>query len=145
METAIGVFASRERAEETLKELLDKRVPQDAIVFLTRSESEATTLEKSLGALIGGFVGGSAGMTAGVLAATLFSIPGVGQVFALGVGATAALGLAGVAVGKAFSAKPNQSLESATMDTLQPTPDQKSPEDLAFLGEVLNQGRSLIL
>jgi anti-anti-sigma factor len=144
METAIGVFASRERAEETLKELLDKRVPQGAIVFLTRSKSEAMTLEKSLGALIGGFVGGSAGMTAGVLAATLFSIPGVGQVFALGVGATAALGLAGVAVGKAFSATPNLSLEKA-MDTPQPTPNEKSPEELTFLGEVLKQGRSLIL
>jgi hypothetical protein len=31
METLIGVFASRERAEETLKELRDKRVPQEAV------------------------------------------------------------------------------------------------------------------
>ena len=44
METVIGVFASRERAEETVKELLEKSVPQDAIVFLTRSESEAMYL-----------------------------------------------------------------------------------------------------
>jgi len=144
METVMGVFASRERAEETAKELLDKRVPQDAILFLTRSESEAMTLRKSLGAFVGGLVGGSAGVTAGVMAATLFSIPGIGQVFALGVGATAALGLAGVAVGKALSSTPNLSLEQA-MDTPQPTPDQKSFEDLAFLGEVLKEGRSLIL
>jgi len=144
METVMGVFASRERAEETVKELLNKGVPQDAIVFLTRSESEAMTLGKSLGAFIGGFVGGSAGLTAGVVAATLFSIPGIGQVFALGVGATAALGLAGVAVGKALSARPNLSLEKS-MDTPQPTPDPKSLEDLAFLGEVLHEGRSVIL
>jgi len=144
METAMGVFASRERAEETVTELLARRVPRDAIVFLTRSESEAMTLGRSLGACIGGFVGGSAGVTAGMVAATLFSIPGIGQVFALGVGATAALGLAGVAVGKALSATPNLSLESA-MDTPQPTPDEKSPEDLTFLGEVLKEGRSLIL
>jgi len=144
METVMGVFASRERAEETVKELLSRRVPQDAIVFLTRSESEAMTLGKSLGACIGGVVGGSAGVTAGVVAATLFAIPGIGQVFALGVGATAALGLAGIAVGKALSATPNLSLESA-MHTPQPTPDEKSLEDLAFLGEVLNEGRSLIL
>jgi len=99
METVIGVFASRERAEETVKELLEKSVPQDAIVFLTRSESEAMYLGKTLGAFVGGFVGGGVGVTAGVVATTLFSIPGIGQVFALGVGATAALGLAGVAVG----------------------------------------------
>jgi anti-sigma B factor antagonist len=144
METVIGVFASRERAEETVKELLEKRVPQDAIVFLTRSESEAMTLGKSLGAFAGGFVGGAAGVTAGVVAATLFAIPGIGQVFALGVGATAVLGLAGSAVGKALSAKPNLSIETA-MDTPQPTPDEKSSEDLAFLGNVLKEGRSLIV
>ena len=99
METVIGVFASRERAEETVKELLERDVPQDAIVFLTRSESEAMYLGKTLGAFVGGFVGGGVGVTAGVVAATLFSIPGIGQVFALGVGATAALGLAGKALG----------------------------------------------
>ena len=31
METLIGVFASRERAEETIKELLDKHVPQEVV------------------------------------------------------------------------------------------------------------------
>jgi anti-sigma B factor antagonist len=144
METVLGVFASRERAEETAKELLDKHVPQEAIVFLTRSESEAMYLGKTLGAFIGGFVGGGVGVSAGVVAATLFSIPGIGQVFALGVGATAALGLAGVAVGKALAATPNLSLERA-METPQPTPDEKSSEELLFLGEVLKGGRSLIL
>jgi anti-sigma B factor antagonist len=144
METIIGVFASRDRAEETVKELLDKRVPQDAIVFLTRSESEAMTLGKTLGAFAGGFVGGAAGLTAGVVAATLFAIPGIGQVFALGVGAAAALGLAGAEVGKSLSAIPNLSLETA-LETPQPTPAEKSSEDLAFLAEVLKAGRSLIL
>ncbi len=144
METVMGVFVSRERAEETVKELLSKGVSQESIVFLTRSKSEAMTLRKSLGAFVGGFVGGSAGVTAGVAAATLFSIPGIGQVFALGVGATAALGLAGAAVGKALSATPNLSLENA-MDIPQPTPHEKSREDLAILGEVLKEGRSLIL
>jgi len=101
-------------------------------------------LGKTLGAFIGGFVGGGVGVSAGVVAATLFSIPGIGQVFALGVGATAALGLAGVAVGKALAATPNLSLERA-METPQPTPDEKSSEELLFLGEVLKGGRSLIL
>lgn len=144
METVIGVFASRERAEESVKELLDKHVPQDTIIFLTRSECEAMTLGKSLGAYAGGLVGGAAGLMSGMVAATLFSIPGIGQVFALGIGATAALGLAGSEVGKMLSAKPNLSLETA-METPQPTPGEKACEDLTFFAEVLQEGRSLIV
>jgi anti-sigma B factor antagonist len=144
METVIGVFALREHAEECVKELLGKHVPQDTIIFLTRSESEAMTLGKSLGAYAGGLVGGAAGLMSGVAAATLFSIPGIGQVFALGIGATAALGLAGSEVGKMLSAKPNLSLETA-METPQPTPGEKACDDLTFFAEVLQEGRSLIV
>jgi anti-sigma B factor antagonist len=127
-----------------VKELLGKRVPQDTIIFLTRSESEAMTLGKSLGAYAGGLVGGAAGLISGVAAATMFSIPGIGQVFALGIGATAALGLAGSEVGKMLSAKPNLSLEMA-METPQPTPGEKACDDLTFFAEVLQEGRSLIV
>jgi anti-sigma B factor antagonist len=144
METVIGVFASRERAEETVKQLIDQHVPQDTIIFLTRSESEAMTLGKSLGAYAGGLVGGAAGLISGVAAATMFSIPGIGQVFALGIGAAAALGLAGSEVGQMLSAKPNLSLEAA-METPQPTPGEKACEDLTFFAEVLQEGRSLIV
>jgi anti-sigma B factor antagonist len=144
METVIGVFASRERAEESVKELLARHVPQDTIIFLTRSESEAMTLGKSLGAYAGGLVGGAAGLMSGLVAATMFSIPGIGQVFALGISATAALGLAGSEVGKMLSAKPNLSLEMA-METPQPTPGEKACEDLTFFAEVLQEGRSLIV
>ncbi len=144
METVIGVFASRERAEEAVKELLDKHVPQDTIIFLTRSESEAMTLGRSLGAYAGGLVGGATGVISGVAVATMFSIPGIGQVFALGIGAAAALGLAGSEVGKMLSAKPNLSLETA-METPQPTPGEKACEDLTFFAEVLQEGRSLIV
>ena len=55
-------------------------VRQDAIVCLTRSESEAVYPGKTLGAFIGGFVGGEVCVSAGVVAATLFSIPGIAQV-----------------------------------------------------------------
>src|SRR5229473_6396023 len=94
METAIGVFASRDNAEEAVRELRERSVPEDSIVFLTRSENEAKTVAKEVGAFVGGFVGGAAGMTTGVVAATLL-LPGVGTVFALGFGAAALLGLAG--------------------------------------------------
>ena len=64
METAIGVFSSRERAEEAVQELLGSRVPEESIVFLTRSEPEAATTGKQSGATVGGFMGVATGMSA---------------------------------------------------------------------------------
>jgi hypothetical protein len=60
VETAIGVFASRDRAEEAVKELRQHGVPEQSIVFLTRSENEAKTIAKEFGTTLGGFVGGAA-------------------------------------------------------------------------------------
>ena len=85
METAIGVFSSRERAAEAVRELLNGRVPQESIVFLTRSETEARIVGTELGSTVGGFMGVGTGMSAGVAAATLLAVPGIGQVFALGL------------------------------------------------------------
>src|SRR5271170_1274217 len=98
METAIGVFASRDNAEGAVKELRERGVPEDSIVFLTRSESDAENIAKEFGAYVGGFVGGAAGMTTGVVVATLL-LPGIGTIFALGFGAAALLGLAGAGAG----------------------------------------------
>jgi anti-sigma B factor antagonist len=138
MESAIGVFASRDRAEQAVKEL-KQHVPEDSIVFLTRSENEAKTVGKQLGSFVGGFTGGAAGMSAGIVAATLL-VPGVGPVFALGFGAAALLGLAGAgtgaALGKAFA---------HDAEAPQPTSDEKCSEDAAFFREVLKEGRSLIV
>src|ERR1700687_1443210 len=117
METAIGVFASRDNAEEAVKELRERSVPDESIVFLTRSENEAKTVAKEVGAFVGGFVGGAAGMTTGVVAATLL-LPGGGTVFAAGARAA---------------------------DAPQPTTAEKCSEDVAFFREVLKEGRSLIV
>jgi anti-sigma B factor antagonist len=139
LETAIGVFSSRERAEEAVQELLDQKVPQEVIVFLTRSESEAKAVGKELGATVGGFMGFATGMSAGVGAALLLVVPGIGQVFALGFGAAALLGLAGAGAGSA--------LGKAVLGEIapQPTPEEKSSEDVAFFREVLAEGRSLVV
>jgi anti-sigma B factor antagonist len=137
METAIGVFSSREGAEEAIKELRQRGVPEDSIVFLTRSEIEAKSIAKEFGASVGGFVGGATGMTAGVVAASLL-LPGIGTVFALGFGAAALLGLAGAGAGAAVGS-------AATQSDAQPTADAKCPEDVAFFREVLKEGRSLIV
>jgi anti-sigma B factor antagonist len=139
METAIGVFASRDRAEDGVRELLQRGVPESALVFLTRSESEAKTAGKQLGAFAGGFAGGAAGMTAGVAAATLL-LPGIGAVFALGFGAAALLGLAGAGAGATTGAAIAH--ESGAP---QPTTDAKSGEDAVFFREVLKEGRSLVV
>ena len=139
METAIGVFASRDSAEESVKELLQLGVPESSLVFLTRSESEARTVGKQLGAFTGGFVGGAAGMTAGVAAATLL-LPGIGAVFALGFGAAALLGLAGAGAGATTGAA-----IAREPGAPQPTIDQKASEDASFFSEVLKEGRSLVV
>ena len=139
METAIGVFASRDNAEDGVKELLQRGVPESSLVFLTRSESEAKTIGKQLGAFAGGFAGGAAGMTAGVAAATLL-LPGIGAVFALGFGAAALLGLAGAGAGATTGAAIARESGSP-----QPTTDTKSSEDAVFFREVLKEGRSLVV
>ena len=139
METAIGVFASRDQAEKAVKELRGRSVPDESIVFLTRSENEANSIAKEFGAYVGGFMGGAAGMTTGVAAATLL-LPGVGAVFALGFGAAALLGLAGAGAGAAVS-----SAAAHDADAPQPATAEKSSEDVAFFREVLKEGRSLIV
>jgi anti-sigma B factor antagonist len=139
METAIGVFSSRDRAEDGVKELLQRGISESCLVFLTRSESEAKTVGRQLGAFAGGFAGGAAGMTAGVAAATLL-LPGIGAVFALGFGAAALLGLAGAGAGATTGAAIAH--ESGAP---KPTAEGRSAEDAAFFREVLQGGRSLVV
>jgi anti-sigma B factor antagonist len=141
METAIGVFSSRDHAEQAVKELRERGVPEESVVFLTRSENEAKTIAKELGAFVGGFVGGAAGLTTGVVAATLL-LPGIGTVFALGIGAAALLTGAGAGAG-AGSAVGSAATHEA--DAPHPTASEKSSEDVAFFQEVLKEGRSLIV
>ena len=140
METAIGVFASRDHAQEAVKELRERGVPEESIVFLTRSESEAKTIAKELGTFVGGFVGGAAGMTAGVVAASLL-LPGIGTVFALGIGAAALLTGAGAGAGAGAA----MGSAATDADAPKPTTAEKSSEDVAFFREVLKEGRSLIV
>jgi len=139
METAIGVFSSRDHAEEAVKELRQREVPDESIVFLTRSENEAKSIAKEFGAYVGGFAGGAAGMSAGVVAATLL-LPGIGPVFALGFGAAALLGLAGAGAGRTVGSAVAHDSEAPL-----PTPDEKCSEDVVFFREVLKEGRSLIV
>jgi len=139
METVVGVFSSRECAEEAVTQLLKEKVPQESIVFLSKSESDAKTVGRQLGASVGGLMGMATGASAGVAAATLL-IPGVGPVLALGFGAAALLGLAGAGTGAAVGGKIGDASTS-----VRPTPDEEASEDLAFFRVVLQSGRSLFV
>jgi anti-sigma B factor antagonist len=140
METAVGVFAERERAEQAVKALLEKSVPKESIVFLSRSESETKSIGKELGAYAGGFVGGAAGLSAGVAAATLLAIPGIGPVFALGFGAAALFGLVGAGTGAAVGGSAANDQDAPT-----PTTGKDSHAESAFFSQVLEEGHSLIV
>lgn len=132
METAIGVFATRDRAAEAVQELLRSGVPKDAIVFLTRSESDAQTVGKQFGANAGGVTGGAA--------AVILSAPGIGPVFALGLGGAALLGLVGADTGSKVRAS------LAEDSNLPATASETGPStDVAFFRRVLNAGHSLIV
>jgi len=139
METAIGVFSSRGSAETAVRELLASRVPEESIIFLTRSEHEASAQGKQAGAAVGGFMGMATGMSAGVVAATLM-VTGIGAVFAIGFGAAALLGLAGAGTGAAAGKALTDHGEGP-----QPTPDEKCSEEASFFREVLKEGRSLVV
>jgi anti-sigma B factor antagonist len=112
-----------------LHELRQRGVPEEAIVFLTRSESEAKTAAKELD---------PSGKKSGGVFATLL-LPGIGKVFARGFGAAALLGFACAGTGGAMG--------SATVpdEVYAPTPEHKCSEDVAFFREVLKEGRSLIV
>jgi anti-sigma B factor antagonist len=140
LETAIGVFSSRDRAEEAVKELITRKVPKESIVFLSLSEADAKSVGQGFGATVGGFMGAATGMSAGVIAATLLVVPGIGQVFALGFGAAALLGLAGAGAGSAIGGAAADKGESPL-----PAATEKTSEDAAFFLDVLKQGRSLIV
>lgn len=139
METSIGVFSSRERVEEAVQELLDRKVPKEEIVFLTRSEPEAKIIGKKLGA-VGGFMGAATGLAAGLIVASIALVPGVGIVLAMGVGATTCLGLMGAEVA-------SEAAKSATTRSTgaSAVSDEKFSEDAAFFRDVLKEGRSLII
>ena len=138
METAIGVYSSRDRAEQAVKDLIAKNVPAESIVFLTRSESEASNFAKEVGGFAGGFLGGTVGMAAGAAAIALALVPGVGQVYALGVGATALFGYLGARSGSAAA-------KAIAHDDAAPEPASHQSEDAATLVEVLKQGHSVIV
>ena len=135
METAIGVFATRELGQDAMRQLIEEKVPHESIVFLSRSEPEAKTFCKHLGATIGAYMGLAVGMTVGVGAAVLLALPATWHIFALGFGSAALVGLAGAGVGALIGSAMAHDHSGAKSDA----------EYGAFFGEVHPGWRSLIL
>jgi anti-sigma B factor antagonist len=140
MDTAVGVFASRERAEEAVKSLLEHQVPQERIIYLTRWENDARSIEKQLGEYSGNPIGGPVGRAAWLSAAAPLAIPGVGPIFALGFGAATMLGLAGAVTEASIDA-----ISSETPGVPVSSYGTASSEDLAFFKRVLNEGHSVVI
>jgi hypothetical protein len=134
--TKVGVFATRNDAEAAVKELLQEGVPQDAIVFLTRDESEPSVA----GTTVGVTLGGAAGLSLGVAAATVMAVPGIGQVFALGFGAAALLGLVGAGSGAAIG----KAVDSGGAG-IQPSTGVSSENDADRYRGPLADGKSLVI
>jgi anti-sigma B factor antagonist len=140
LETAIGVFSSRGRAEEAVKQLRQQGIPEEEIVFLTRSEHEAKATARGLAGRVGGLAGGAADVS---VAVAEFLLPGMGTVFAIGFGRVTLLRLAAV---RAASAVGLHVVDGEKVPG--PVADEKSPEkskDAAFFCEVLQDGRSLVV
>jgi anti-sigma B factor antagonist len=144
VETAIGVFDSRDNVEQALKELLRQSVPRESIAFMTRSEDDAAAVAEIFGACAGPFAEGDS--LAGVAAVTPLTVADMGPVFAVGSGASALLRLPRSATdsapGKAASAE--AATGAGTDIGTGVGADHRDNENAALLQKVLKGGRSLL-
>lgn len=143
MEPVVGVFASRQKAEEASEYLRNAGLRD--LTLLTPDESNkeverdvpAQDMERGgVGRAIGGVVGGAVGMAGGTQlgAAVALLIPGVGSILGFGLLGAAVLGAGGVAAGIAAG----RAVETSFGDGL--------PKDDLFLYEdALRAGRSVLI
>jgi hypothetical protein len=110
METAVGIFDSESAARRAVQILEERGVPRETINVLVPGASRAgkrVPLDDGeapgTGAAIGAVVGGATGLAGGWQAAAVASlvVPGAGSVLALGLAASALLGVAGGFAGAA--------------------------------------------
>lgn len=138
MQTAIGVFSKRENAENAVKLLLERQVPGERIVFLTRSEAEAHSVSRQLGSHtavphLTELTSATEPISANAAAPATFAISGVGAIFAAGPDASSFLGSIGTGTGPAGDPDPAASSTTGSL------------EDLALFRRVLNDGNSVVV
>jgi hypothetical protein len=145
METAVGIFSTQTDARRAAGRLIGGGIPAERVNILTPeewkedvgqvplSDTEQEGTASAIGGVVGGAAGASAGYMLGPLVAGLF-VPGVGAVAAVGLAGAALLGLGG-ALGGAAAGK---AAESSLSDGL--------PHDEIFLyEEALRSGRSVVV
>ena len=138
MEIAIGIFESRAKAEEAVKELRRNQIPGEAIIFLTGSEKEALSFTQELGTYVGGLMIGAVQASADQLQSALALIPGFGQIYAIGIGGAALLAYLGSKMG-ARTGKGYSLNFGAT------TRHGRTPLNALHFVEVMRRGRSIVI
>ncbi len=143
MEAVSGVFKTRSRAENAVKEALAAGIPADRVTLLTPGAVDQvnkeivavptdTAEQPGMGKAIGALAGGGVGFAGGSLLMAL--VPGLGPITAVGLLGAAILGAAGATIG----ATVGNELETSTTEGL--------PEDEIFVYEdAMRQGRSVVV
>lgn len=143
MEAISGVFKTRTRADNAVKEALKAGIPSDRVTLLTPGSADQisremqavpvdATEQPGMGKAMGALAGGGVGLTGGALLMAL--VPGVGPITAIGMLGAAILGAAGATIGATVGSK----METSSTEGL--------PEDEIFVYEdALRQGRSVVL
>lgn len=145
MQSVLGIFDSRAVAEQAVQGLLATPIAQRSIIFLsgeagkaqvenlTTTDTERNGMSEVVGGVVGGAVGTGVGLALGSAIASLL-VPGVGTIFAIGLGAAAVLGLHGAAAGAAAG---EASEEAADIGV--------PKDDTLIHRELLKRGRSLVI
>jgi len=148
METVVGIFQSSVAAEKAVADLLENVLPAHSITYLRgpkpeeiseevsalpTTDAESDGMGKGLGALVGGAAGMGAGLALGS-AITSFMVPGIGPIFAAGLGAAAVLGLGGAAAGAKLGDASEKKLDQGI-----------ARDDVAFYRDLLKAGRFLVV
>src|SRR5580692_4632614 len=143
MEPISGVFKTRTRADNAVREALKAGIPSTRVTLLTPGSADHlnkeiqaaptdATEQPGMGEALGALAGGGVGLTGGALLMAL--VPGVGPITALGMLGAAVLGAAGAALGGTLG----KDMDSGATDGL--------PEDEIFVYEdALRQGRSVVI
>jgi hypothetical protein len=144
MEPVTGVFRTLSEAREAIDRVRDLGVPRDRINLMTpggtfdKIDNAPTEQaeQPGMGTAMGAVLGGVAGIAAGPIGAAALSImmPGVGSVIAIGMYASAVLGMGGAVAGAAAG----HAAEHASTEGL--------PKDELFLYEdAMRQGRTVLI
>jgi hypothetical protein len=144
MQSVVGIFTTRSAAELAVQGLMAVPISPQSITLLSgeagksriatlaTTDAESDGMGEAVDGVVGGAVGASAGLSLGSAIASL--LPGVGTVFAIGLGAAALMGLGGAAAGASLGEASEQAADIGV------------PKDDTFIyRELLKRGRSLVI